>query len=54
MSKHRLDKASSNLVCWKVSLPMARGLELDHLEGLFQHKPFYDSKRQCAMRGLLL
>lgn len=31
MTKARLDKALSNLVCWKVSLPMARGLELDQL-----------------------
>lgn len=54
MSKARLDKTSSNLVCWKVSLPTDRGLELDNLEGLFQHKPFYDSKTQPAMRGLLL
>ena len=29
--KARLDRALSNLVCWKVSLPMAGGLELDDL-----------------------
>jgi len=31
VSKARLDGALSNLVCWKVSLPMAGGLELDDL-----------------------
>jgi len=41
--KARLDEALSNLVWWKVSLPMAGGLELDGLEGHFQTKPFYDS-----------
>ena len=41
--KVRLDGALSNLVWWKVSLPMAAGLELDDLEGPFQPKPFYDS-----------
>jgi len=30
--KARLDGALSNLVYWKVSLPMAWGLELDDLE----------------------
>jgi len=37
--KARLDGALSNLVWWKMSLPMAQGLEL----GPFQPKPFYDS-----------
>jgi len=31
--KPRLDGALNNLGWWKVSLPMARGLELDDLEG---------------------
>ena len=29
--KARLDEALSNLIQWKVALPMAGGLELDHL-----------------------
>jgi len=37
--KARLDGALSNLIWWKVSLPMAGRLELD---GLFQPKPLYD------------
>ena len=37
VSKARLDRAWSNLVWWKVSLPMAEGLELDDP---FQPKPF--------------
>ena len=41
--KARLDGALSNLVWWKVSLPMAGGLEQDDLYGPFQPKPFYDS-----------
>jgi len=41
--KARLDGALSNLVWWKVSLPMAGELELDGLQGPFQPKPFYDS-----------
>jgi len=32
--KPRLDRALSNLVWWKVSLPMAGGLELDYLRSL--------------------
>jgi len=43
VSKARLDGALSNLVRWKVSLPMAGGLEPDDLQGPFQPKPFYDS-----------
>ena len=43
MFKARLDGALSNLVWWKVSLPIAEGLELDDLYGPFQPKPFYDS-----------
>lgn len=38
--KTRLDWALSNLVYWKLSLPIAGGLELDHLQGSFQPKPF--------------
>jgi len=41
--KARLDGALSNLVWWKVSLPMAGGLGLDDLQGFLQPKPFYDS-----------
>jgi len=40
--KPRLDGAWSNLLWWKGSLPLARGLEQDDLSGPFQHKPFYD------------
>jgi len=29
--KARPDEALGNLACWKTSLPMAEGLELDHL-----------------------
>jgi len=43
VSKAMLDGALSSLVQWKVSLLMAGGLELDNLQGSFQHKPFYDS-----------
>lgn len=48
--KTRLDWALSNLVYWKLSLPIAGGLELDHLQGSFQPKPFYDS---CASKMFL-
>jgi len=55
-----LDGAWSNLVWWKVSLPMAGGLELDDLSGPFQPKPFCDSmistssaNRLAAQRLLL-
>jgi len=41
--KARLDEALSNLVQWKMTLPMAVGLELDDLEDPFQPKSFYDS-----------
>ena len=41
--KARLDGAWSNPVWWKVSLPMAEGLERDDLQGHFQPKPFRDS-----------
>jgi len=41
--KAMLDGAFSILVWWKVSLPMAAGLELHVLYGAFQHKTFYDS-----------
>jgi len=41
--KARLDGALSNLVQWKVSLPMARRLEQDDLQGPFSPKPFSDS-----------
>ena len=42
--KARLDGALSNLVEWKMYLPMAVGLELDDFSDLFQPKTFYDSK----------
>jgi len=40
--KARLDGALSSLVWWKVSLPVAGGLELGDLSGPFQPKPVYD------------
>jgi len=36
------------LVKWKVSLPLAGGLELDDLEGPFQPKPLYDSTKKAC------
>jgi len=33
-----------------VSLPIARGVELDDLEGPFQLKPFYDSVIVCSIK----
>jgi len=44
--KAMLDGALSNLVWWKVSLPIAGGLEPDDLQGPFQPKPFCDSMTQ--------
>jgi len=41
--KARLDGALSSLVERAVSLPIAGGLERQHLRGPFQSKPFYDS-----------
>jgi len=41
--KARLDGAWSSLVQWKVSLPMAGGLELGDLKSPFQPQSFYDS-----------
>ena len=41
--KARLDGALNNLVWWKVSSPMAGGLERDDPSGPFQPKPFYVS-----------
>jgi len=41
--KARLDGALSSLVWWKVSLPMAAGLELGDPYCPLQPKPFYDS-----------
>jgi len=41
--KARLDGFLSNLVYWKVSLPMAKRLELDGLQGAFQLLLFYYS-----------
>ena len=41
--KSRLNGAVSNLLYREVSLPIARGLEIDDLGGPFQPKPFYDS-----------
>jgi len=38
----RLDGALSNLVWWKVSLPMAGRLELDDLQDPLQPKAFHD------------
>jgi len=43
MFKVGLDEALSNLVQWKMTLPMAVGLELDDLEDSFQPKSFYNS-----------
>jgi len=37
-----LDGALSSLVWWKMSLPVARVLELDDLCGPFQPKPFHN------------
>jgi len=42
--KARLDGALSNLVWWKVSLPMAGGWNEMIFKIPFQPKPFYDSK----------
>jgi len=44
--KARLDGALSNLVWWKVSLPMTGGLEQDDLSCPFQLIPFNDSMIQ--------
>jgi len=54
--KVRLDRALSNLVCWKVSLPRAGGLELDNLLRSFQRKPVYGSTitEQQALTGASL
>ena len=41
--KARLDVDLSNLVWWKVALPMAGRLEPDDLQGPLQPKSFYDS-----------
>jgi len=41
--KVRLDGALSNLGWWKMSLPMAGGLDWMIFAGPFQLKPFYDS-----------
>ena len=41
--KARLDGALNSLVWWKVSLPMAGGLEPDDLQGPFQPKLFCGS-----------
>jgi len=42
--KARLDGALSNLGWWKVSLPMAGGLDRTIFKGPFQPKLFCDSK----------
>lgn len=42
MLKARLDGALSNLVWWRVSQPIAEGLEIDDPEGVFQPKSFCD------------
>lgn len=39
----KLDAALSNLIWWKLSLPMAGMLELGGLQGPSQPKPFYRS-----------
>lgn len=46
MFKARLDEAPSNLVEWEVSLPTARGSELDGFQAPFQPKLFCDSVSQ--------
>lgn len=40
MFQDRLDEVLSSLVLWKLSLPMAEGLELDDLLGPFQPNLF--------------
>lgn len=43
--KARLDGVPGSLICrggGGAALPMAQGLELGDLEGLFQSKPFHD------------
>jgi len=47
--KARLDGALSNLGWWKMSRLMAGGLEPDDLQGLFQHKPLYDSTKYSPL-----
>jgi len=42
--KAKLDGALSTLGWWKMSLPMAGGLEPDGLQGPFQPKPLYGSQ----------
>lgn len=42
-TKTRLGEALSNLICWVVSLPMAKGLKLGGLQGPFQPQPFCNS-----------
>jgi len=44
--KARLDGASSNLVWWKVCLPMAGGLELDDLRSVIL---FYESMKMLSI-----
>jgi len=51
--KARLDGAWSTLIWWKVSLPVAGGLELDDLSGPFQPKPFYDLGKGFLLTCLL-
>jgi len=46
--KARLDGALNSLGWWKMSLPMAGGLETGDLQGPFQPKPFYDSISRLA------
>jgi len=41
--KARLDVALGSLVCWLVTLHIARRLKLDEHCGPFQPRPFYDS-----------
>jgi len=42
MFKARLHEALGSLIWWVAALPMARRLQLDDLQGLFQPKLFYD------------
>ena len=46
--KARLDGALGNLIWWKVSLPMAGGLELNDFQGPFQPEPFH----KCLLQSL--
>lgn len=49
MLKARQDEALRNLIWWKVFLPTAGGLDLDDLQGFFQHKLFWDSMKNISI-----